>query len=410
MENLKLRNYAKLIVKMGVNVRQGQDVVINADLDQPKFIAMLVDECYKAGASRVDVQWNYQPLTKIHTRHRTAEELATFYKWELERLEQRANDLPATIHIVSEDPDGLKGIAQKKFSKANAMRRQIIKPYRDRMDNKYQWCVAAVPGLQWAKKLFPDVKTSKLEETLWEYILKASRADSDPIKQWKKHNAELKKRCEYLNSLKIRRLHYSSSNGTSFTVGIPDGARFVGGAEPTLDGTEFNANIPSEEVFTSPLRNDVNGKIVASMPLSYQGELIENFWFEFKDGKVVDYYAEKNPELLESLLKMDEGSSYLGEVALVPYDSPIRQTGILFYNTLFDENAACHFALGDSYPETLRGFENMSQKELFDHGLNNSIIHVDFMVGTKDLNITALLDNGEKADIFKHGNWAEYFI
>lgn len=403
----KLRDYAHLIAKIGVNVQKGQYVVINAELDQPDFVCILVDECYKLGASRVDVQWNHQLLDKIHTKYRTAQSLASMYQWELDRLEHRVQTLPAMIHLVSEDPDGLVGINQKRYSEANMLRRAITKPYRDRMESKYQWCVAAVPGYKWAKKLFPYAQRARVEDRLWDLILKASRADVDPIKQWEAHNADLKQRCEYLNSLKIKKLHYKASNGTSLTIGLPEGARFVGGREPTLGGVEFNANIPSEEVFTSPLKNDVNGKVVASMPLSYQGELIENFWFEFKDGRVVNYFAEKHPELIEKMLLMDRNAAYLGECALVPYDSPIRKTNVLFYNTLFDENASCHLAFGDSYPETLTGFENMTLDEIHEHGLNSSIIHVDFMIGTEDLDITALTDSGDKVSIFRRGNWSD---
>ena len=406
MQKSRLRAYARLIARMGVNVKKKQDVVINAALDQPEFITILVDECYKAGAAKVTVQWYHDPLDKIHVRHASLKRLSEVTDWEKARLEYRVNTLPAMIHVISDDPDGLSGINIEKYSKAGAARRSVIKPYRDRMENKYQWCVVAVPGVKWAKKLFPELRASTAVEKLWEVILAASRADEDPIAQWEAHNADLKARCEKLNSLDICSLHYRSSNGTDFTVGLIPGSRFVGGAGPTLDGVMYDANIPSEEVFTSPMRGKAEGTVVASLPLSYDGQLIENFRFVFKDGKVVEHHAEKNEELLGKMLDMDEGSRYLGECALVPYDSPIRKTGILFYNTLFDENAACHLALGDSYSETLEGFENMTREELKERGMNSSIIHEDFMIGTEDLNIDAICRDGKTVPIFRRGNWA----
>lgn len=407
MQKKKLRAYASLIAKMGVNIKKGQDVVINAELDQPEFICMLVDECYKCGARRVDVQWSHQPLTKINVRHMSLKTLSALENWELERLEHRVNTLPAMIHIISDDPDGLRGINQEKFSKASQRKYGIIKPYRDRMTNKYQWCVAAVPGVKWAKKLFPNDTKNRAVEKLWDLILKASRADTDPLTQWEEHNKDIHEKCEYINSLNLVSLHYTSSNGTDFTVGLAPGTRFLGAAEPTSDGILYNANIPSEEIFISPMRGVAEGVVYSSMPLSYQGELIDNFKLVFKNGRVVEYSAEQNEELLGKMLSMDEGASYLGECALVPYDSPIRQTGVLFYNTLFDENASCHLALGDAYPETLTDFDNLTMEEYREHGMNSSIIHEDFMIGTRDLSIVGTTANSKKVQIFKNGNWAK---
>ena len=406
MQKKKLRAYAHLIARMGVNVKKGQDVVINAELDQPEFVCMLVDECYKCGARRVDVQWSHQPLTKLNVRHMTQKTLGTVEKWEAERLEHRATTLPAMIHLISDDPDGLRGINQEKLAKASRSKYAVIKPYRDRMTNKYQWCVAAVPGVKWAKKLFPDLTKSRAVEKLWELILMCSRADGDPIEQWKAHNKEVHDKCGYINSLNLVSLHYTSSNGTDLTVGLAPGTHFVGAAEPISDGTMFNANIPSEEIFISPMRGVAEGVVYSSMPLSYQGELINNFKLVFKNGKVVEYSAEQNEDLLGKMLSMDDGASYLGECALVPYDSPIRQSGVLFYNTLFDENAACHLALGNAYPETLDDFDDLTLEQCIERGMNSSIIHEDFMIGTKDLSIVGVTANGDKVQIFKNGNWA----
>ncbi len=406
MQKSKLRAYANLIARKGVNIQKNQPVIIEAELDQPEFIEVLVDECYKAGASTVEVTWTHQPLTKLNVRHQTLKNLSAVEDWELAKMKHREETLPARIVILSDDPDGLKGVNMDKYSKASQARRKAFKPFRDRMENKYQWCIAAVPGVKWAKKLFPNDRKSVAVEKLWQAILSASRADIDPIKQWEEHNANIAKRCEYLNSLGICELIYKSSNGTDFRVGIIDGAQFVGGAGGTIEGVMFNANIPSEEVFITPMKGKAEGKVVSTMPLSYQSQLIENFSITFKDGKAVEYSAEKNEELLGKLLSMDENAGYLGECALVPFDSPINNSGILYYNTLFDENASCHLALGAGYSECIPGFEEMTFEECVEKGCNDSIIHVDFMIGAPDLSVIAVDKNGKETPLFADGNWA----
>lgn len=406
MQKSKLRAYAHLIARKGVNIQKKQSVIIEAELDQPEFIEILVDECYKAGASKVDVRWSHQALTKLNVRHQTLKNLSAVEDWELARMQLQEDTLPARIVILSDDPDGLKGVNMDKYAKASQARRKAFKPYRDRMENKYQWCIAAVPGVKWAKKLFPNDRKSVAVEKLWQAILSASRADIDPMAQWEEHNANIAKRCEYLNSLGICQLKYKSSNGTDFKVGLIDGALFVGGAGGTTKGVMFNANIPSEEVFVTPMKGKAEGKVVSTMPLSYESQLIENFSITFKDGKAVEYSAEKNEELLGKLLSMDENAGYLGECALVPYDSPINNSGILYYNTLFDENASCHLALGAGYSECIPGFEEMTFEECVERGCNDSIIHVDFMIGAPDLSVIAVDKNGKETPLFIDGNWA----
>ncbi len=406
MQKKKLRAYAHLIARKGVNIKKGQPVVISAELDQPEFIEILVDECYKCGASEVEVMWSHQPLTKIGVRHESIKTLTTVKDWQIEKMKHREATLPAMIYILSDDPDGLKGMNQGKYAKSIQARSKVFKPYRDRMDNKYQWCIAAVPGVKWAKKLFPELSKKQAVEKLWEAILSASRADVDPIAQWEAHNKDIHDRCDYLNSLGLTSLHYTSSNGTDFTVGLIEGANFLGGSNAIIDGTVYNANIPSEEVFTSPMMGKAEGIVYSTMPLSYQSELIENFNITFKEGKAVEWHAEKNEELLTKLINMDEFAAYLGECALVPYESPINQQGILYYNTLFDENASCHLALGAGFNDCLEGFENMSFEECKAKGINDSIVHVDFMIGSRDLSIVGTDKNGKEIEIFKNGNWA----
>ncbi len=407
MKKTVMQKYAKLIARKGVNVRKGQEVIVSASLDQPEFVKMVVEECYRAGASKVTVEWSFQPITKLHYRYRSLKTLSTFEKWEIEKLEHKCETLPATIFIESDDPDGLKGIDQAKVSKASQAKYPIIKPYHDKMDNKYQWCIAAVPGEAWAKKVFPGERTSKAVEKLWNAILYTSRADGDdPVKAWEEHNADLKTRFEYLNSLGIESLHYTASNGTDFTVGLIPDALFMGGSELTLDGREFNPNIPSEEVFTSPMKGNAEGIVYATRPLSYRGELIENFSVRFEGGKAVEVHAEKGEDLLKQMISMDENAAYLGECALVPFDSPIRNSEITFYNTLFDENACCHLAFGRGFENCIKDFDKYTLEECRQKGINDSLIHVDFMIGSEDLNITAHTRDGKDVAIFKDGNWA----
>ena len=406
MKKTILKKYANLIARTGANVQKGQEVMIYADLDQPEFVKMLVEECYKLGAKKVMVEWDYQPLTKLNVKYRSLKTLSTIEKWEIERLEHRLKTLPVMIYLLSEDPDGLKGINQQKYSKSSQARYKITKPYRDKMDNKYQWCIAAVPGEKWAKKMFPDLRKSQAIEKLWEAILTTSRVDDNPTSAWENHNKDIKSRCDYLNSLGIKLLEYKSSNGTEFTVGLMENARFLGGREKTLSDIEYNPNIPSEEVFITPKKGEAQGIVYSSRPLSFRGELIENFSIRFENGKAVEVKAEKNEELLRELISMDEGASYLGECALVPYNSPICQSGLIFYNTLFDENAACHLAFGEGFAECIIDFDKYTLEQCREMGCNTSIIHEDFMIGTADLDITAVTRSGVRFEIFKNGNWA----
>lgn len=403
----RIKKYAELIVKCGLNVQNGQEVIIRCELDQPEFVALVVEECYKCGASKVRVDWSYMPVTKLNYDYRTLESLSEVTEEEKAKLQHRVDKIPCRLWLDSDDPDGLNGTDSEKIAKANMARYPMIKPYIDKVENKEQWCIAAVPGKEWAKKVYPELPADKAVDKLWDDILLCSRVDSDPIMAWKKHNENLAKRCKFLNEHKFDKLEYKSANGTDFVVGLNPRGRFSGGGEWTL-GTKiyFNPNIPSEEVFTSPMRGVADGKVVATKPLSYQGKLIENFWVRFENGKAVEVGAEKNQDLLEKMIKMDEGAAYLGECALIAYDSPINNTGILFYNTLFDENASCHLALGRGFNECLEGFENMTVEECEKAGINSSMIHVDFMIGSKDMSITGITKDGKRIQIFKDGNWA----
>lgn len=406
MKKSVLRSYARLIVRCGVNVQKGQEVMIYAGLDQPEFVQMLVEEAYKAKAKKVIVEWDYEPLEKIHVRYQSVKTMGTVEEWQKARQQHYCDVLPARIHLVSEDPDGLKGMNMEKAAKARRMKYPILKPYVDQRENKQQWCIAAVPGVAWAKKVFPGLSKNQAVEKLWEAILSTSRVTGDPIQAWEAHNADLKARCDYLNSLGIQQLHYTADNGTDLTVGMIPEARFCGGGEKILSGVFFNPNIPTEECFISPMKGKAEGIVYATKPLSYQGQLIENFSVRFEGGKAVEVKAEKGEELLKTMISMDEGAAYLGECALVPQASPIAESGLLFYNTLFDENAACHLALGMGFADTIQDFQNKTLEECRELGINDSMIHEDFMIGCASMNIDAVCAEGKVVPIFRNGNWA----
>ena len=406
MKKTRLRSYAKLIAKTGCNIQKGQDVYLTCGIEQPEFTAMVVDELYKAGARKVFVDMSYQPLEKIHVRHRSVKSLGTVESFEEEKLKYMAEKLPVRLFLTSEDPDGLKGMNTTKMVKGQQARYPIVKPYREAIDGKHQWCIAGVPGTAWAKKVFPGEPKGRAVEKLWEAILATARVDEDPIAAWEAHNKDIHDRCAYLNSLGIETLEYKASNGTNLTVGMIPEARFCGGYDTTDKGVTYNPNMPTEECFISPMRGKAEGMVYSSKPLSYQGQLIENFWFKFEGGKVVEAGAEQGDDLLQKMITMDEGAAYLGECALVPYDSPINQTGLLFYNTLFDENACCHLALGKGFADTIENYHNRSLEECRELGINESMIHVDFMIGTADLEILAHCRDGKTVQIFKNGTWA----
>ena len=408
MKKTILRKYAKLAVRTGVNLKKGQGCAIYAQVEQHEFAELVAEEAYRAGAKWVQVFWQDQAVRKLDLRHQTVTQLSRVEEWEKVQQQMFVDQLPARIHISSEDPDGLKGVSVPKMQKAQAARSTVLRPYRKAIDNKHQWTIIAVPSKKWAKKVFPGERASAAVEKLWQAILNAVRVteDNDPEAAWAQHNATLQEKSQKLNDLQLDYLHYQAPNGTDFKCWLIPGAKWGGGGASILDGTFHNPNMPTEEVFTSPMRGRCEGTLVSTMPLSYQGNLIRNFSVTFENGRAVSCQAEQGQDLLEKMIHMDEGAAMLGELALVPYDSPISQSGILYYNTLFDENAACHVALGFGFPECVEGFDQMSEEELKEKGINDSIIHVDFMIGCKDLSITGYTREGKAVQIFKNGNWA----
>ena len=406
MKKSVLREYARLIVRCGVNVQKGQEVLIHAGLDQPEFVAMVVDEAYKAKAGKVTVNWSYQPLTKLHARYQTVKSLGSVQEWEKLKLQHYVDTVPCRIHLISDDPDGLKGVNTAKLAKGRQLSYPILKPYSDARNGQEQWCGAAVSGVAWAKKLFPKLSKNQAVEKLWEAILSAARVlDGDPIENWAQHNANMEAHCRHLNELNIEKLHLFADNGTDLTVGLIPEGQFCGGGETTKSGIFFNPNIPTEECFTSPRRGEAEGIVYSTKPLSYQGQLIDNFWMRFEGGKVVESHAEVGDEVLTTMLNMDEGARFLGEVAIVPQSSPINQSGLLFYNTLYDENAVCHLAIGMGFMDCLTDYHNRTLEEGRALGINDSMIHTDFMIGCDTMNIDAICANAETVRIFENGEW-----
>ncbi len=407
MKKTLKRKYANLLVRQGVNVQKGQPVVISADVEAADFVALLAEEAYRAGASNVRVEWSMTQLAKLAYRHMSIRKLCEVPEWRVEKAKYDAEQLPAMIHVICQDPDGLASCNAEKVSRASIASSKVLKPYRDAMDNKHQWLVCAIPGKAWAKKMFPNDRTSVAVEKLWDAILKTVLCDetNDAIEAWNVKNNNFREKSEWLNSKGFDYLHYSSKNGTNFTCELMKESVWCGGGENTLSGVYYNPNMPTEEIFTTPMKGKCHGRLVSTMPLSVRGVLIENFYIDFEDGKAVAWKAEKGEDALGKLLTTDEGSSMLGELALVPKDSPISESGLLYYNTLFDENASCHVAIGSGYTGCVKGFENMTLDEMYALGVNDSMIHVDFMIGADDLCITGYKD-GVATPIFVDGKWA----
>ena len=406
MELSRLKEYASLLARKGINVQKGEEVWINCQLDQIEFVRLVVEELYLAGAKRVRVRFSDNQISKLNYKYAKTNELCKVPNYSIAEYKYMVKHNPSMLHIVSDDPDAFSGIRQDKLSKVSFSVRKKVKPYRDEMDGKYKWCIAAVPSTPWAEKVFPNLKGNDAVEALWEAILSTSRVDGHALDNWDKHNEELMVHRKLLAKLDLQYLEYKASNGTDFKVELMKDVLWGGGVEFTDKGLSYNPNIPSEEVFTSPKAGSIEGIVYSSKPLSYNGQIIDEFWVRFKNGKVSEVGAKKNQKLLEQMVNTDEGSRMLGEVALVPYDSPIRNSGILFYETLFDENAACHLALGHGFKELFPEGASISNEEAKRRGLNDSMIHVDFMIGTKDLQIIGTSFDGKKTTIFKDGNWA----
>ncbi|MBO9130151.1 aminopeptidase [Bacillus sp. 165] len=402
-----LEKYAELIVRVGVNIQEGQTLHINAPLAAVEFVRATVKKAYEAGAKHVYVNWEDEVLTRLKYDLAPDEAFHEFPSWVATEREELAEKGAAFLSIKSSNPDLLKGINPERISNANKAAGKAMEIFRNYiLSDKVSWNVAAVPSPEWAAKVFPDVPKDEQVQQLWSAIFQATRADlENPVQAWQDHSANLQSKVEYLNSKHYTALHYTAP-GTDLIVELPQKHVWIGGGSTNERGVSFTANIPTEEVFTLPLQTGVNGYVSSTKPLNYSGNVIENFTLTFESGRIVDYKAETGEETLRHLIETDEGSHYLGEVALVPHNSPISNTDIIFYNTLFDENASCHFAIGSAYPFCLEGGKTMSKEELKQHGANSSLTHVDFMIGSEKMNIDGITADGSREPLFRNGNWA----
>lgn len=402
-----LKEYADLIVQVGLNLQQGQYLQIQTTTDTLEFTRLVVDAAYQVGASHVDVQLSDPYMTRSFYDHAPDASFEDVPKWIAHQRDEIIDRQGALLWIDAEDPDLLEGVDASKISRQQKASSVLLKRYRKAvMNDEITWSIAAVPSRKWAAKVFPELSEEQAITALWEKIFEVVRIGSGTaVADWKKHIENLNKRADYLNSRNYKALHYQAE-GTDITVGLPEGHVWMSGSSTSDRGVPFIANMPTEEVYTAPSRTNVDGYVTNSKPFIYQGNRIDGFTLHFEQGKIVNVTAKQGEALLKELISTDEGAARIGEIALVPYDSPISNANIIFYNTLFDENASNHFALGEAYPTTLRGGKQMSEQQLKEADVNVSLIHEDFMIGTADMNIDGILQDGSTEAIFQKGNWA----
>ena len=409
MNNLKelQKEYAKLVVCSGINIRKGQRLAITCPVECADFGRLCAAAAYEAGCREVLLRWRDDQLSRMKYLYAEEDVFDSLNPWEQQFCDILADEGAGWLSIYAQDPESLRGVDPDRIRRAQISNGKALEHFRTKqMRNEMPWCVCSVPTAAWAKAVFPDLPEDEAMGRLWEEILAACRVDGrGAAENWKKHSEELRRRIGIMNGYRFKSLHYVNNAGTDVIVELPEGHFWAGGEEKAASGVLFSANIPTEEVFTLPKRGGVNGVIYATKPLSHNGTLIEDFYFVVKDGKITEVHAGKGEEILKDAISVDEGASYFGEVALVPYDSPISNSGILFYNTLIDENASCHFAFGEAYP-CIEGAENMTEEELRERGMNFSMTHVDFMVGSSDLSITGITAEGEEIPVFRNGNFA----
>lgn len=403
----QLKKYAELLVKVGLNVQEKEPVYIQASIDASEFVHLVVEEAYKIGAEDVKVSYKDDRIAQLKYQYEPESFFENVKQYDIDEKMDYLDRKAAFLSIVSSSPDSLKDADPNKIRKSMAANGKAFKDYMVAVQSdRMSWCVASYPSVGWAKMMFPELSDDEAVNKLLETILKTVRVDlEDPVKAWEEHDHLLHEKADYLNNKKYKALHYKSE-GTDLTIELPNGQYWSGASSVNSKGNSFVANMPTEEVFTAPHKNGVNGTVSNTLPLSYSGNIIDDFTLTFKDGEVVDYKAGVGEEILKSILETDEGSKRLGEVALVPVDSPISNMNTLFYNTLFDENASCHIALGSAYAFCIEGGKDMTAEQLAENGLNDSTTHVDFMIGSKDLSIDGILENGEKEPVFRDGNWA----
>lgn len=404
-----LRKYAELILKNGVNLQKGQELSISIGTNQAYFAEILVDICYKELESgTVHVDWSNDAITRSTYENASDEVMMHIPGYRVEKVKELSEKGAAMLHVVASNPDLLKGIDPKRIAEASKNAAKTFEPFRAyRMDGRVPWCIAGVSDKIWAKKMFPELDDVEAEAKLWDYIFKATRADlEDPVAAWDQHVKNLNERSKWLNDMNFKSLHYKG-DGTDLIVDLVKGHIWQSAAVETPKGYTNILNVPTEEVYTVNDKYGVNGTLKSTMPLNLRGSLIDEFSFVFKDGKVVDFDAKVGKESLQLLLDTDEGAKHLGEVALVPFDSPIQNLNTLFFNTLYDENASCHFALGNAIVSGVEGGTKMTKEEHEANNINTSLTHVDFMVGAEHLSITGIKEDGSEVPVFVNGNWAK---
>ncbi|WP_409342783.1 aminopeptidase [Paenibacillus sp. MBLB4367] len=403
----KLEQYAELIVKVGVNVQQGQQVYVTGSIEMAPLVRLVAGKSYEAGASNVHVDWTDEGLSRLKYEKAADEIFTQFPEWEAAKRNSFVDAGAAFIAIVSPNPDLLKGIDPQRIGNFQKASGQALEKYRRAVQSdKVSWTVVAASTKGWATKVFPQDSEESAVEKLWTAIFESVRLNTDnPVQAWEQHNATLHKKVDILNGKHFHKLHYTAP-GTDLTIELPEKHLWVGAGSTNVNDVPFMANMPTEEVFTVPFRNGVNGYVSSTKPLSYGGNIIDNFRITFENGRIVKVEAEQGQEILQRLVDTDEGSHYLGEVALVPHESPISQSNILFYNTLFDENASNHLAIGSGYAFNVEGGKTMSPEELVENGVNSSITHVDFMIGSAEMDIDGIHKDGSSEPVFRKGNWA----
>ncbi|GEQ06902.1 aminopeptidase [Staphylococcus gallinarum] len=411
MTNLqdKLQQYAQLLVNVGMNVQKGQPVFIRSSVDALELTHYIVEAAYERGASDVKVEYSDDRLTRLKFEHESLDHFENneVKAYEVEKRMDYVNRGAANLALITQDPDLLNGIGNDKLGTFQRAYSIAYKGYMEKSQkNEFPWCVAAYPSKAWAKRVYPELNEGDAYEKFIDEVLDIVRVDgNDPVENWKNHVANLSKHAEKLQSKQYKALQYISE-GTDLEIGLPDGHIWEDATSYTSKGQKFVANIPTEEVFTAPHRAKVNGYVTNKLPLSHNGNIIDGFKLTFKDGEVIDFEAAQGEAVLRDLLNTDDGAKRLGEVALVPDDSPISNRNTIFYNTLFDENASCHVALGAAYAFNLQGGTEMTTEEKIENGLNDSLIHVDFMIGSSDLTIYGITQDGKKELVFENGNWA----
>jgi aminopeptidase len=402
-----VEKYAELAVKVGVNIQPGQTLIVNADISSAPYVRKVSRKAYEAGAKLVQIEWSDETVKRIRYDHAPNESFQFFPHWKAEMLETAFKEGAALLSVVSMNPDLLNGVNSEKISNLSKAAGEASKKYRSYiMADKVSWSIVAVPSKGWAAKVFPEAKSSDEQvEKLWNAIFKATRTLlPDPIQAWNEHDLALNTKVVYLNNQKFKALHYTAP-GTNLTIELAKKHLWVGPSSMNENGVRFIANMPTEEVFTTPLKNGVNGTVRSSKPLIYGGNVINNFSLTFENGRIIDFKAEQGYDTLKKLIETDDGSHYLGEVALVPHDSPISNTNLIFYNTLYDENASHHLAIGNAYAFAIEGGKQMSEEELTENGANSSMTHVDFMIGTNDMDIDGITEEGKRVPLFRNGNW-----